>query len=98
MTIMTHKDCEEWAAMIAQMQDDPSYHPVYNKKGVRMTKDRGPNDLEEQIRVLKFRNESLHKHTENQAAEINKLRVELKRLEKEVAFYAKDQFRNRGEL
>ena len=21
MTIMSHKDCEEWAAMIAQMQD-----------------------------------------------------------------------------
>ena len=35
MTIMSHKDCEEWAAMIAQMQDDPSYHPKYNKKGVR---------------------------------------------------------------
>ena len=33
MTIMSHKDCEEWAAMIAQMQDDPSYHPKYNKKG-----------------------------------------------------------------
>ena len=58
MTIMTHKDCEEWAAMIAQMQDDPSYHPVYNKKGVRMTKDRGPNDLEEQISRLKFRNDA----------------------------------------
>ena len=99
MTIMTHKDCEEWAAMIAQMQDDPSYHPKYNKKGVRKVSDKpGPNDLEEQIRVLKFRNESLHKHTESQAAEINKLRVELKRLEKEVAFYAKDQFRNRGEM
>ena len=32
---MSQKDVEEWAAMIAQMQDDPSYHPVYNKKGVR---------------------------------------------------------------
>ena len=27
---MTHKDCEEWAAMIAQMQDDSSWHPKYN--------------------------------------------------------------------
>ena len=99
MTIMSHKECEEWAAMIAQMQDDPSHHPKYNKKGVRpVNNDRGPNDLEEQIRVLKFRNESLHKHTESQATEINKLRVELKRLEKEVAFYAKDQFRNKGEM
>jgi hypothetical protein len=31
--MMTHKDCEEWAAMIAQMQDDPSWHPKYNPKG-----------------------------------------------------------------
>ena len=99
MTIMTHKDCEEWAAMIAQMQDDPSYHPKYNKKGVRKVSDKpGPNDLEEQIRVLKFRNETLHKHTEKLSQEINKLRIENKRLEKEVAFYAKDQFRNRGEM
>ena len=31
----SHKEVEEWAAMIAQMQDDPSFHPTYNKKGVR---------------------------------------------------------------
>ena len=99
MTIMTHKDCEEWAAMIAQMQDDPNYHPKYNKKGVKQVDNKpGPNDLEEQIRVLKFRNETLQKHTEKLSQEINKLRIENKRLEKEVAFYAKDQFRNRGEL
>ena len=43
---MSHKDCEEWAAMIAQMQDDPSYHPKYNKKGVKpVNNDRGPNDI-----------------------------------------------------
>ena len=63
---MSHKDCEEWAAMIAQMQDDPSYHPKYNKQGVRVNNDKGPNDLEEQnmIRVLEFRNAKLHQHNE----------------------------------
>ena len=59
---------------------------------------RGSNDLEEQIRVLKFRNETLHKHTEKQAQEINSLRLEIKRLEKEVSFYARDQFRNQGDM
>ena len=99
MTIMTHKDCEEWAAMIAQMQDDNTWHPKYNPKGDKtLPNEKGPNDLEEQIRVLKFRNETLHKHTEKLTQEINTLRIENKRLEKEVAFYAKDQFRNRGEL
>ena len=108
MTIMTQKDCEEWAAMITQMQDDPSYHPKYNKKGTKKMTDythsgnpknnRGPNDLEEQIRVLEFRNETLHKHTEKLMQEINNLRIENKRLEKEVTFYAKDQFRNKGEM
>ena len=94
MTIMTHKDCEEWAAMIAQMQDDPSYHPVYNKKGVRMTKDRGPNDLEEQISRLKFRNAVLHKANQKQADEINNLRKKVAKLEKDAV----DQYRNKGVL
>ena len=30
---MSQKDVEEFAAMIAQMQDDKSFHPKYNKKG-----------------------------------------------------------------
>jgi len=33
--MMSHKDCEELAALIAKMQNDKSYHPVYNKKGVK---------------------------------------------------------------
>ena len=88
MTIMSQKDCEEWAAMIAQMQDDPSWHPVYNKKGVRPvsnnTPDRGPNDLEEQIRVLSFRNEKLHTQNEKQGEEIKELRADNKRLARQV--------------
>ena len=94
MTIMTHKDCEEWAAMIAQMQDDPSYHPVYNKKGLRMTKDRGPNDLEEQISRLKFRNDVLHKANQKQVDEIHDLRKKVAKLEKDAV----DQFRNKGDM
>ena len=92
--IMTHKDCEEWAAMIAQMQDDPSYHPKYNKKGVRVSKDRGPNDLEEQISRLKFRNDMLHKANQKQADEINNLRKKVAKLEKDAV----DQYRNKGVL
>ena len=54
--MMTHKDCEEWAAMIAQMQDDPSWHPKWNPKGVKQVKaKRGPNDLEEIIERLDLR-------------------------------------------
>ena len=64
---MTHKDCEEWAAMIAQMQDDPSWHPKWNPKGVKQVKaKRGPNDLEEIIERLEFRNDVLHKANQKQ--------------------------------
>ena len=59
---------------------------------------RGPNDLEEKIRVLEFRNAKLHQHNEKIAREILDLRKEIKRLEKEVSFYAKDQFRNQGDM
>ena len=59
---------------------------------------RGPNDLEEKIRVLEFRNAKLHQHNEKIEREILDLRKEIKRLEKEVAFYARDQFRNTGDL
>ena len=59
---------------------------------------RGPNDLEEKIRVLEFRNAKLHQHNEKIEREILELRKEIKRLEKEVAFYARDQFRNTGDL
>ena len=94
MTIMTHKDCEEWAAMIAQMQDDPSYHPTYNKKGVKVSKDKGPNDLEEQIRVLEFRNAKLHNHNEKIERELLELRNKIKKLEA----LQTDQFRNKGDM
>ena len=93
--MMTHKDCEEWAAMIAQMQDDPSWHPIYNKKGVKKVKEeRGPNDLEEIIQRLEFRNKELHKANTKQMEEIIDLRAKIKKLE----YDAVQQFRNDGEL
>ena len=95
MTIMSHKDCEEWAAMIAQMQDDPSYHPKYNKKGVRpVSKDKGPNDLEATIERLEFRNAKLHNHNEKIEKEIIELRNKIKKLESDAV----NQFRNKGDM
>ena len=55
---------------------------------------RGPNDLEEKIRVLEFRNEKLHQHNEKIEREIIELRNEIKKLEKMQT----DQFRNQGEM
>jgi predicted RNase H-like nuclease (RuvC/YqgF family) len=95
MTIMSQKDCEEWAAMIAQMQDDPSYHPKYNKKGVRpVSKDKGPNDLEATIERLEFRNAKLHNHNEKIEKEIIELRNKIKKLESDAV----NQFRNKGDM
>ena len=95
MTIMSHKDCEEWAAMIAQMQDDPSYHPKYNKKGKQVNTDKGPNDLEATIERLEFRNEKLHQHNEKIEQELIQLRLDNKRLAKQCEEQLK-QFRNKG--
>jgi len=92
---MSHKDCEEWAAMIAQMQDDPSYHPTYNKKGVRteMPELNRPLDtmdevayreLQKENERLKFKNEKLHEHNEKITKEIFELRQDNKKLAHEV--------------
>ena len=56
--------------------------------------DRGPNDLEEKIRVLEFRNAKLHQHNEKIEREILELRDKIKKLgEMQV-----NQFRNKGDL
>ena len=56
--------------------------------------DRGPNDLEEKIRILEFRNAKLHQHNEKIEREILELRDKIKKLgEMQV-----DQFRNKGDL
>jgi phage shock protein A len=56
--------------------------------------DKGPNDLEEQIRVLEFRNAKLHQHNEKIEREIIELRNKIKELEQIQV----DQFRNKGEM
>ena len=56
--------------------------------------DRGPNDLEEKIRVLEFRNVKLHQHNEKIEREILDLRNKIKKLEQTQV----DQFRNKGDL
>ena len=55
---------------------------------------RGPNDLEEIIERLEFRNEVLHKANTKQMEEIIDLRAKIKKLE----YDAVQQFRNDGEL
>ena len=56
--------------------------------------DRGPNDLEEKIRVLEFRNAKLHQHNEKIDREIIELRNTIKKLQQTQV----DQFRNKGDL
>ena len=56
--------------------------------------DRGPNDLEEKIRILEFRNAKLHHHNEKIEREILELREKIKKLEQMQT----DQFRNKGEM
>ena len=56
--------------------------------------DRGPNDLEEKIRVLEFRNAKLHQHNEKIEREIIDLRNKIKKLEQMQL----DQYRNKGDL
>ena len=56
--------------------------------------DRGPNDLEEKIRVLEFRNEVLHKANKKQQDEILDLRAKVRKLEHDAV----QQFRNQGEM
>ena len=55
---------------------------------------RGPNDLEEKIRVLEFRNAKLHQHNEKIEREIIELRNKIKKLEQ----IQLDQYRNKGDL
>ena len=48
---------------------------------------KGPNDLEEQIRVLTFRNDKLHSLNERQTQEIIELREDNKKLAQQVEDY-----------
>ena len=56
--------------------------------------DRGPNDLEEMIKTLEFRNEDRHKANQKQQDEILDLRAKVRKLEHDAV----QQFRNEGEM
>ena len=53
----------------------------------KLEKDKGPNELEEQIRVLTFRNDKLHSLNERQTQEIIELREDNKKLAQQVEDY-----------
>ena len=65
------------------------------EKLIKEVNPKGPNDLEEQIRVLQFRNEKLHLHNQKIEQQIIELREDNKRLAKQVDDQIK-QFRNKG--
>ena len=62
---------------------------------MRKINPKGPNDLEEKIRVLEFRNEKLHLHNQKIEQQIIELRADNKRLAEQVDDQIK-QFRNKG--
>ena len=72
--MMSDKDCKDLDQMLKNMKD-----PLYKatKKEVDANK-RGPNDLEEIIQRLEFRNEVLHKANTKQMEEIIDLRTKIK--------------------
>jgi len=69
--------------MVTTKKDSKEFYKMVEELENR----KGPNDLEEQIRVLTFRNETLHKHNEKQTQEIIELRKDNKKLAQQVEDY-----------
>ena len=67
------------------------------EKLIKEVNPKGPNDLEEQIRVLQFRNEKLHLHNQKIEQQIIELRKDNKALAEQVDDQIK-QFRNKGAI
>jgi len=67
------------------------------EKLIKEVNPKGPNDLEEQIRVLQFRNEKLHLHNQKIEKQIIELRKDNKALAEQVDDQIK-QFRNKGAI
>ena len=78
--------------MLDKLREPMTKEEEYRNADVPMP--RGPNDLEEIIERLEFRNNVLHKHNTKQMEEIIDLRAKIAKLEKN----ATDQFRNKGEM
>ena len=89
---MSHRDAEELAAEIAYMQDDPSFRP---KKDPLKEKD--PENLENIIERLEWRNDKLHKYIIRLESDLIKEREARIKLENNVKEMT-NQFRNKGAL
>ena len=77
--------------MVTTKKDSKEFYKMVDE----LENKKGPNDLEEQVRVLTFRNETLHKHNEKQTQEILELREDNKKLALQVEDYVQ-KLRNRG--
>ena len=66
--------------MVTTNKDSKEFYKMVEK----LEKDKGPNDLEEQIRVLTFRNEKLHQHNAKIEQQIIELREDNKKLARQV--------------
>ena len=88
----TKKEAKEFEEMLDKLKKPMTKEEEYKNADVPMP--RGPNDLEEIIERLEFRNNVLHKHNTKQMEEIIDLRAKIAKLEKN----ATDQFRNKGEM
>ena len=69
--------------MVTTKKDSKEFYKMVEELENR----KGPNDLEEQISVLTFRNDKLHKHNEKQTQEIIELREDNKKLAMQIADY-----------
>jgi len=69
----------------------------YKNADAPIPKDRGPNDLEETIDRLEFKNKMLHQHIEKLTTEVIQVRLDNKKLAKQCEDQMK-QFRNKGAL
>ena len=69
--------------MVTTNKDSKEFYKMVDK----LENDKGPNDLEEQIRVLSFRNEKLHNHNEKIEQQIIELREDNKKLAQQVDDY-----------
>ena len=69
--------------MVTTNKDSKEFYKMVDK----LKNEKGPNDLEEQIRILTFRNETLHKQNEKQTQEIIELRNDNRKLAQQVDDY-----------
>ena len=77
--------------MVTTRSDSEKFYKMIDE----LENKKGPNDLEEQIKVLTFRNETLHKHNEKQTQEIIELRNDNRKLALQVDDYV-NKLRNKG--